>query len=272
VAHSIATGGSGTSAPWWLILPEQLVLVPLYFSPIWITGLIRFLRDPRLRWCRAVGAAYPVLAAAFMVTGGKPYYLAAFLPMLVAAGAQPAVEWLRRSHARLRHGLLVTAMVLSALELPITLPVVPVGDVQATPIVTLNYDAGETIGWPALVAEIARVYRSLPPGERAKAALLASNYGEAGAVGRYGPADGLPPAYSGDNSFWYWGPPPASATMAVVIGYSRDQLGFCGSVRLVLKLNNHQGVSNQEQGQPVWICTQLTQSWRDLWPSQRYLG
>ena len=50
---SIAAGGSGTSAPWWLILPEQFVLVAWYFSPIWITGLVRFFRDPGLRWCRA---------------------------------------------------------------------------------------------------------------------------------------------------------------------------------------------------------------------------
>jgi hypothetical protein len=84
--------------------------------------------------------------------------------------------------------------------------------------------------------------------------------------------DGLPPAYSGHNSFWYWGPPPASATSAVVVGYSRDQLGFCRSLRLALKLSNHQGVSDDEQGQPVWICAQLAQSWRALWPSQRYLG
>ncbi len=36
VAHSIATGGSGTSAQWWLILPEQLILVSPYFAPVWI--------------------------------------------------------------------------------------------------------------------------------------------------------------------------------------------------------------------------------------------
>jgi hypothetical protein len=35
--------------------------------------------------------------------------------------------------------------------------------VHGTPIVTLNYDAGETIGWPTFVAEIAAAYRSLPP-------------------------------------------------------------------------------------------------------------
>ena len=272
VAHSIATGGSGTSAPWWLIVPEQLALLPAYFSPIWIAGLIRFLRDPELRWCRAVGAAYPILAVAFMATGGKPYYLAGFLPVLLAAGAQPTVDWMQRARPRFRRGLIVAALVLSALELPITLPIVPVSDVHKTPLVALNYDAGETIGWPAFVAEIASAYRSLPAGQRATAVVLTSNYGEAGAVDHYGPGDGLPPAFSGHNSYWYWGPPRASATTAVVVGYSRDQLGFCGSLRLALNLNNHVDVGDDEQGQPVWICTQLTQSWRALWPSQRNLG
>ncbi|HEX6933602.1 MAG TPA: glycosyltransferase family 39 protein [Streptosporangiaceae bacterium] len=80
VARSIAAGQSGTSAPWWLIVPEQFVLTAWYFSPIWIAGLVRLFRDPGLRWCRAVGVAYPVLAVAFMATGGKPYYLAGMFP------------------------------------------------------------------------------------------------------------------------------------------------------------------------------------------------
>jgi hypothetical protein len=70
--------------------------------------------------------------------------------------------------------------VLAVLELPITLPVVPVSVVHDTPIVTLNYDAGETIGWPAFVRQIAAVYRSLPPAQRSATIVLASNYCEAG--------------------------------------------------------------------------------------------
>jgi 4-amino-4-deoxy-L-arabinose transferase-like glycosyltransferase len=272
VAHSIAAGRSGTSAAWWLIVPEQLVLIPLYFAPVWIAGLARLFRDPRLRWCRAVGVAYPVLALAFMLTGGKPYYLAGMFPVLLAAGAQPTVDWVARAHSRQRRGLLIAAMALSLLELPVTLPVLPVSVVHDTPVVALNYDAGETIGWPAFVAEIATAYRSLPPGQRVSAVVLTSNYGEAGAVDRFGPGDGLPAAYSGHNGFWYWGPPPSSATTAVVVGYERDQLGFCGRVRLAVRLTNDVGVKDDEQGAPVWICQQLTSSWRALWPSQRYFG
>jgi hypothetical protein len=270
VAHSIAAGNSGTSAPWWLIVPEQLVLVPVYFAPVWITGLVRLFRDPALRWCRSVGVAYPVLAVAFMLTGGKPYYLAGMFPVLFAAGAQPAVDWVARARQR-RARLLAAGLALSLLELPITLPVLPVSAVHDTPIVALNYDAGETIGWPAFVAEIDAVYRSLPAAQRATAIVLTSNYGEAGAVDRFGPADGLPAAYSGHNAFWYWGPPPASATTAVVVGYDRAQLGFCRSVRLAAYLNNHEQVSDQEQGAPVWIC-QPGRSWVAIWPSQRYFG
>jgi len=271
VAHSIATGGSGTSAPWWLIVPEQFVLVAWYFSPVWIAGLWRFFRDPKLRWCRAAGVVYPVLAIAFMATGGKPYYLAAYLPVLMAAGAQPTVDWISRVLPD-RRRLIVAAFVISVLMLPITLPILPVSLVRDTPIVALNYDAGETIGWPAFVHEIAAVDHALPPAQRSSAIVLTSNYGEAGAVQHYGPADGLPAAYSGHNTYWYWGPPPASATTAIVVGYARSQLGFCGSLRLAARLNNHVGVNDQEQGAPVWVCSGLRSSWRALWPSQRFFG
>jgi 4-amino-4-deoxy-L-arabinose transferase-like glycosyltransferase len=272
VARSIAAGRSGTSAPWWVIVPEQLVLVPFFAAPVWITGLIRLLRDPELRWCRAFGVAYPVLAVVFMATGGKPYYLAVMFPVLLAAGAQPAVGWLARAHRWLRRWLLFAGLALSAATLLTSLPVIPVTEVHDTPLVSLNYDAGETIGWPAFVAEIGQAYRSLPAARRASAVVLASNYGEAGAVDRFGPADGLPPAYSGHEGFWYWGPPPPQAATVVAVGFGADQLGFCGSLTRAATLDNHLAVADQEQGQPVWICTRLRRPWQALWPSLRNLG
>jgi len=272
VARSIANGGSGTSAPWWLIVPEQLIMAAPFLAPVWIVGLVRLYRDRQLRWCLAIGVADPVLAVAFMATGGKPYYLAGMFPVLIGAGAQPTVAWLSRGRAGLRHGLMIAAGVLCLTIVPVVLPVVPVADVHNTSIVKLNYDAGETIGWPAFVQEIATAYRSIPAAQRTSAIVLASNYGEAGAVDRFGPADGLPAAYSGHNAYWYWGPPPPWAATAVVVGYARNQLGFCGTVRLALRLNNHENVNDDEQGQPVWICQHLLTSWSAIWPSQRYFG
>ncbi len=192
IARSIASGGSGTSAPRWALLPYLFVLAGVYLSPVWVAGLVRLLRGGALRWCRALGAAFIVLMAVFIITGGKPYYLGGMFPVLLAAGAQPAVDWIRRGRARLRVGLLTAAVILTMTAIPVTLPVAPVTDVHRTPIVALNYDAGETIGWPAYVHQIAAVYRSLPAARRAAAIVLGSNYGEAGAVDHFGRADDAP--------------------------------------------------------------------------------
>jgi 4-amino-4-deoxy-L-arabinose transferase-like glycosyltransferase len=272
VAHSIAAGRSGTSAPRWAILPEQLFLLPVYFAPVWITGLVRLLRGPALRWFRAVGVAYLVLAAVYIVTGGKPYYLAVMLPVLLAAGAQPTVDWITRAHAVARRSLLTAGLLLSAAALPATLPIVPLPTLHGTPVVKLNSVVGETIGWPAFVREIGGVYRSLPATRRPSAVVLTTDYGIAGAVERFGPADGLPAVYSRQNAFWYWGPPPASANTVIAVGFARSQLGFCGSLRLAAQLDNHAGVEDEEQGQPVWVCSQLRASLPAVWPSLRYLG
>ena len=273
IARSIANGGSGTSAPRWELLPEQVALVGVWVSPVWAAGLVRVLRAEVLRWCRALGVAFIVLAVVFTVTGGKPYYLGGMFPVLLGAGAQPTVDWVRRGRALLRTGLVTAAGVLTLTALPVTLPVVPVADVHATPIVALNYDTGETIGWPAYVRQIGAVYRSLPAAQRSTTTVLASNYGEAGAVDHYGQAYRLPAAHGVQNAYWYWGPPPPSATAAVAIGFDRQALTpVCGTLRLAAHLNNHLGVHDDEQGAPVWICSALRGSWTAIWPRLRNLG
>ena len=273
IARSIAGGGSGTSAPRWQLLPFQLVLLGVYLCPVWVAGIVRLLRGPTLRWCRPLGVAYVVLVVIFLIAGGKPYYLGGMFPVLLAAGAEPVVDWMRRGHGRARPALIVAGVVLTLVGIPVTLPVVPVADVHSTPIVALNYDAGETIGWPAYVHEIAAVYDSLPASQRRSSIVLTSNYGEAGAVGHFGPAVGLPAVYSGHNGYWYWGPPPAAATTAVAVGFDRQALSpLCGTLRLAARLNNQVGVHDDEQGAPVWVCSALRASWAVIWPGLRDFG
>jgi 4-amino-4-deoxy-L-arabinose transferase-like glycosyltransferase len=274
VSRAIAAGSSGTSAPRALFVPFQLGLVSPYLAPIWITGLVRLFRDPALRWCRAIGWAYALLAALFLALGGKPYYLGGMFPVLLAAGAQPTVDWVQRGRLRLRRPLLGAAVALSAAgSVLITLPVVPLGALSRTPIVSVNYDAGETVGWPTYVQQIAGIFHQLPAASQATAAIVASNYGEAGAIDRYGPAYGLPPAYSGHNAYWYWGPPPATADTIVAIGFPRTFLEQSfGDVRLGTRLDNHLRIANQEQGAPVWVCSQPRDSWPTLWPRFRSFG
>jgi 4-amino-4-deoxy-L-arabinose transferase-like glycosyltransferase len=271
VSRGIASGASGSSTPRWLFLPEQLAIVSVVLAPVWIAGLVRLFRAPELRFARSIGWAYLLLAVVFLIAGGKVYYLAGIYPVLLAAGAQPTLSWMRRRRPRARRVSFSIALVLAAVSsVVIVLPVAPLRDLHNT---SYEYDIGETVAWPTYVREIAAAWHGLPASERARAAILTSNYGEAGAVDRYGPALSLPAAYSGHMGFWYWGPPPPSATSVLGVGFNPGYLErFFAKVRLVSRLNNHLQVNNDEQHAPVWFASGLRGTWTALWPRFKDLG
>lgn len=270
LAEAIAGGSSGTSEPWYLFVPFQLVLVSPLLVPVWVAGWWRLARDPALRTWRAFAVAYVVLAVVFLLTGGKPYYLAGAYPVLLAAGATPVVEWARRGRSRVRAGLVAAALALSLLiDGTLGLPVVPVDRLAGTPVPDVNYDAGETVGWPRLVALVRDARGSLPDDE--PVVVLTSNYGQAGAVDRFAPD--LGPAYSGHNSYWTWGPPPEDADAVVAVGIDRDRLaGWFGEVTNAGRVDNGVGLDNDEQGTPVLVATGRRVPWSQIWPELRRLG
>ncbi|HET6966179.1 MAG TPA: glycosyltransferase family 39 protein [Acidimicrobiales bacterium] len=274
VSRSIAAGNSGSSTPRPLLIPEQLVLLNPWLSPVWVAGLVRLVRDRTVRWCRSIGIGWLFLVVVFLVTGGKSYYLAGTFPILLGAGAQPSVDWIRRRDPAGRWRSVGIGMGIGAVgAVLVTVPVLPIGILHDTPIVAANYDMGETVAWSNYIAEIAAVYRRVAPGERSSMVILTNNYGEAGAVDRYGGADGLPVAYSVQNGFWYWGPPPATDTHVVAVGFHRADVDrFCSAPSLATRLANPWKVHNQEEGAPVWVCNTLRGTWARLWPQMRIIG
>ena len=161
----------------------------------------------------------------------------------------------------------------AALAAPVALPVLPTRALHAVPLQKINYDLGEEISWPSLAALVAREYRALPPAQRDRTAILAGNYGEAGAIGRYGPQDGLPQAYSGANNFWLWGPPPAADSAAIAVNVDPVLLRReFAHVRRVATFWNGLGVDDDEQGAPVFLATGLRSSWARAWPAFRDYG
>jgi hypothetical protein len=267
VSASIAAGGSGTSAPWYAFLPYQLVLVSPLLCPVWLAGLWRLVRDARLRIWRAFAPAWALLAVLFTATGGKPYYLAGLFPVLLAAGAAPVLAWAGSSVARRR--VLGAALVLSlVIDALLMLPLLPVTVLARTPVPAVNYDAGETVGWPRFAATVAAVRAGVADPH---VAVLAGNYGEAGAVDHYLPA--LGPAYSGQDSYWTWGPPPENVTTIIAIGYAQQQLqAWFGHVELAARIDNGVGLHNDEQGRPVWIARDRRIPWTMIWPALRRYG
>ncbi len=272
LAQAIAGGSSGSSQPRWLFLPMQLVLVSPVLVAVWVPGLVRLWRAPELRPLRCFAFAYAFLAVVFLVAGGKPYYLTGLYPLLLAAGGPPVVRWLRRrSDAR---GWVIGGLALSLLvNAVLMLPVLPVRALAVTPVVDINYDAGETVGWPAFAATVATVYAGLPPADRDRAVLVTRNYGQAGAIDRFGPELGLPKAFSGHNAYFDWGPPPDTGGPVVLVGFDEAFLRTVfADVRQAATIDNGVGVDNDEQGTPVWVAREPRGPWAEIWPSFRRLG
>ena len=267
VSRSLAAGNSASSEPWWAMVPFQALLASPPLAPVWIAGLVALLRDPALREVRFIAVAWVALSVAFMASGGKPYYLAGLLPVLIAAGAVSVERWLARARGRARQAVLVAAVVSSWLvSCVISLPVLPADD--AGPVVDMNDDVGETIGWPELVRTVARVHRIVPT-----AAVLTRNYGEAGAVDRYGPALGLPGAYSGHNAYGEWGPPPAHAAPVVAVGFRpEDAWPHLRHCAVAARIDTEAGVANEERGAYVLVCRGPRRAWSREWPRLRHLG
>jgi 4-amino-4-deoxy-L-arabinose transferase-like glycosyltransferase len=251
------------------LLPFQLLLLGPPLVPIWIAGWIGLFRAPRWRPVRAFAWAYPVVLLLVLVTGGQPYYPLGLLIALYAAGCVSAAGWAADRTGR--RVLLAAGIVVNvAVSVLAALPVWPVRSLPAG-VAALNSTQGDSIGWPAYVRQIAGAYRSLPPADRSIAVIVTGNYGEAGAIDRYGPEYGLPAVYSGHNELYRFGPPPDAATVVLFVGYVREELaGWFADCAELARLDNGVGVDNEEQGNPVFVCRQPREPWHDLWPQVQH--
>ena len=249
--------------------PAQILYTGFVLTPVWVAGLWWCLRHPEARRFRPAGIAAVITLVVFFVAGGKPYYAGGIYTFLFAAGAVPIERRLARRTLRPARAAAALALT-TAVGAAIAMPLLPARALATVPLQKINYDLAETIAWPREVALVAREYHALPPGQRAGTAILAGNYGEAGAIDRYGPGAGLPPAFSGANNFWYWGPPPARDKSAIAVNIDPALLRWLfTSVRPVAVFRNGLGVSDDEQGAVIYRATGLRTSWAAAWPLLR---
>jgi len=219
-------------------LGAQLMMMHPLNALLWITGLVALLRArsiPRSRW---IALTYLVFFALMFQFHAKDYYLAPIYPVLFAAGATACqVRFARtpaRSHALFAFPLYQTALVLSTLLiLPMAIPVLRPGTwIRYTTALHLRPGATETMstgplpqfyadrfGWQQEVDLVNRAYTSLSPQDRARVTIFANNYGEAGAIDFLGARQhlGLPPAISGHNTYWLWGPGNRGVDLVIAV-------------------------------------------------------
>ncbi|MFI5695461.1 ArnT family glycosyltransferase [Kribbella sp. NPDC051586] len=245
-----------------MFIPLQILQLSPFLAPIWVAGFLRLWRQ--LQWARSVALAYPVLCVAVLAVGGKSYYALPLLLVLVAAGCEPTLRWIDRHRVLAVIGLVLTALTSAVF----TLPVLPASAVDF--VIPVNKEQGEQIGWPAFVASVASAWGQIPPAERPTSTIFTGNYGEAGALRRYGPSHGLPTAYSGHMSFADWERPPDTNTGPVLLVELQRTPAFeahfqnCKQVGTVDAI-----VSNDEDGTALVLCERPAEPWSTLWPKLR---
>lgn len=249
---------------------------PLTF-PIWLAGLVWLFRS---RY-RVLAWAYVAAFLVLITQASKAYYLSPVYPPLFAAGATAIESWIRRPALRALLAVLLVAG--GAATAPLTLPILPVERfTRYMRVLGIEVSAGERHemgalpqhfadmhGWEKMVAEVARVYNSLPPEERARTGIYGQNYGEAGAVDLLGRKYGLPKASSGHNNYYFWGPQGSGETLIIIGGDPEDHRQAFKDVRQAGEIRCGLCMP-YENNQPVWIARGLKAPIEQVWPMTKH--
>ncbi len=261
---------------------EQIVDMHPILLPVWLSGLIWFLRERR--W-RVLGLTFVVFFVLMEVAHGKNYYLFPIYPMLFAGGAvviDRAIERLlekRTPFLRMAARTAIVAVVVLA-----ALPALPLVTWMLPPERLLVYQnaigfkpakaevhhesllpqpIADQFGWPEMAREVGSIYNSLPPDERAQTGIWAGNYGEAGAMNLFGPQYGLPRAYSRHQNHWYWGPPPQVYKNLIVIQWSLDDVREnCTSFQAY---EHYERFGMGEENGPMYLCRDVKFDIQKIW-------
>jgi hypothetical protein len=104
--------------------------------------------------------------------------------------------------------------------LPMKLPVMEHSHARAV----LPQWYADQFGWEEIVDETVKAYNQLSPAERPGCGIFAQDYGQAGAIDFLGRRYGLPPALSGHQTYFLWGPRGYSGNCLVVLDDRRERL------------------------------------------------
>ena len=262
---------------------EILSMHPLTL-PVWLAGLWFYFFSEEGKPFRALGWAWVVTAAVIVALSPRIYYLFPAFPLLFAGGAVAWENWLSAPqlvHSRFPVFALTIFLIVAtgALLAPLAIPVLPPETyIRYTKALHLaqpkieNHRLGplpqtfaDQFGWEEMTATVARVYNNLPAEIRPKTAIFALTYGQAGAIDLFGPKYGLPPAISGHQSYFLWGPRDYTGESVIVMAGRQAELeSECASVKKVGSA--YHPYSMPYQHFDIFYCRGLKQPLKELWP------
>lgn len=259
-------GGPLGFVPMMLLLAGVIsgVVVLLY-------GLWRLLRGGELRPYAFLGWTFLGVVLLFLLTGGRPYYVAGMFPVLWAAGAAElsrnrVAGWWRWS-ASLPVAALSAVVVVGVMAVPWQ----PVRERAGAG--SVDFISTHSVGWTELADQVARAYHALPAEQRGRTAVLTSSYWQAGALARFGPERGLPEPHSGSRGYFYFGAPPESADTVLYVGRPLPALTESfRTVRQLSTLETELKSNRAVDGIPLLLAEGRTGPWTEIWSRFRKLG
>ncbi|MGA8366784.1 MAG: glycosyltransferase family 39 protein, partial [Candidatus Acidiferrales bacterium] len=263
-------------------LGEQILFLGPLSLPVWLGGLGWCFFSREGKRFRFLGWTYVGVVAIFICFHGKSYYPLPAYPLLAAAGGVAFENFVRMPRRCWLAFAFSALMVLGGLvTIPFGVPVLPVNAflryanvIPVAHAVKTERDAtvelpqlyADMFGWDGMAATVAGVYHGLPAADQTDCAILAGNYGEAGAIDYYGPALGLPKAISGHNSYYDWGPRGYSGACVIIFGERAAEFtAYFGNVQRAATITNPYAMAI-EQNVPVFICREPRAPLSLLWP------
>jgi len=257
---------------------EILTMHPLTL-PIWLAGLWCYFFSKLGRPFRALGWAWVFTAGVILAMSPRIYYLYPAFPILFAAGAVAWETPLERQPWGRKLAWPALLASTGAVLAPIAIPVLPPETyIRYTQVLHLNQPRlemhrlgplpqifADQFGWEEMAATVARVYNSLPPDVRPKTAIFGQNYGQAGAIDLFGPKYGLPPAISGHQSYFLWGPRGYTGESVIVMeGRQQDLESRFAGVQKVAHVYHPYSMPCEHFD--IFYCRGLKQPLSEMWP------
>ena len=272
-------------APFRAIFNQIMFMNPVTF-PFWLAGIVYYLFSRSGKPYRLFGWAYLILLATLLLARtSRPDRILAVYPMLFAAGGLVIGQFVQRFRIRLilQTVLLAVLLVLGSSMVPIGVPLMSpsqaTGYFKALGISTqiekgvklsLPQWYADRFGWEEMSATVSKVYQSLPEEEKSQTAILATNYGEAGAIEFFAPKYPVPQVFSPHNNYYLWGPPPDDVRTYIAIGIHRDSL--LSIFEDVQQAGKHSCTYCRENNLPVYVCRRARISMNDAWFGMSAIG
>ena len=285
--HNIRASGKDVVLSPLAYLGQQILMAGPASFPFWLAGLLFYLFSPNAKPFRALGWAFVITVAIFLIAHGKDYYSAPAYAMVLAAGAVAAERYLATPFFDVRPRWRVVLKPLAfawliagvLLILPVILPILPIDGFlrfqEHLPIKSSRTERSQIgaalpqyyadeFNWQEMVEAVARVYHTLTPEEQVKTAIFTEDYGEAAAIDFFGAKYGLPKAISGHQSYFLWGPRNYTGEIVIRVGAPMEDVkSSYESVEAAATIENPYALYYETR--PILLCRGRKENYQTHW-------